>query len=78
MPGFDRTGPEGQGPMSGRKMGRCTNYGKGRKKQTTSDDEIKKDEDLPENPAGKGLGQGRGKGGRGRGMGRQNRSRGGN
>ncbi|MFO8235777.1 MAG: DUF5320 domain-containing protein [Bacteroidales bacterium] len=23
MPGFDRTGPEGQGPMTGRKLGRC-------------------------------------------------------
>ena len=23
MPGFDRTGPEGAGPKSGRKMGRC-------------------------------------------------------
>ncbi len=23
MPGFDRTGPEGEGPMTGRKMGRC-------------------------------------------------------
>ncbi|MFP3860502.1 MAG: DUF5320 domain-containing protein [Bacteroidales bacterium] len=23
MPGFDRTGPEGNGPMTGRKLGRC-------------------------------------------------------
>jgi hypothetical protein len=23
MPGFDRTGPEGQGPRTGRQMGRC-------------------------------------------------------
>ncbi len=77
MPGFDRTGPEGQGPMSGRKMGRCTNYGKGRKKSVSSDDENK-DENLPENPAGKGLGRGRGRVGKGSGMGRQNRFRGGN
>ncbi|MFZ5941380.1 MAG: DUF5320 domain-containing protein [Bacteroidota bacterium] len=27
MPGFDRKGPEGQGPMTGRKMGKCTDYG---------------------------------------------------
>jgi len=74
MPGFDRSGPEGQGPMTGRKMGRCTNYGKGRKKQASSADE-KPDENLPENPAG--TGTGRGKGGRGRGIGRQNRFRGG-
>jgi hypothetical protein len=24
MPGFDRTGPEGQGPQSGKRMGRCS------------------------------------------------------
>lgn len=23
MPGFDRKGPEGEGPMTGRKLGRC-------------------------------------------------------
>lgn len=23
MPNFDRTGPQGQGPMTGRKRGRC-------------------------------------------------------
>ena len=23
MPGFDRTGPEGQGPRTGRQMGKC-------------------------------------------------------
>lgn len=23
MPGMDRTGPEGKGPMTGRKMGKC-------------------------------------------------------
>ncbi len=27
MPGFNQKGPEGQGPMTGRRMGRCTNYG---------------------------------------------------
>ncbi len=26
MPGFDRKGPEGEGPMTGRKMGRCTGH----------------------------------------------------
>ena len=28
MPGYDRTGPEGYGPMSGRRMGRCAGYGR--------------------------------------------------
>lgn len=27
MPGFNQTGPMGQGPMTGRRMGKCTNYG---------------------------------------------------
>ncbi len=26
MPGFDRTGPAGAGPMTGRQLGRCTGY----------------------------------------------------
>ena len=25
MPGLDQKGPEGQGPMTGRKMGKCVN-----------------------------------------------------
>lgn len=25
MPGFDKTGPQGEGSMTGRRMGRCTN-----------------------------------------------------
>ena len=76
MPGFNQTGPDGQGPMTGRKMGRCTNYGANLKNQnvTPSDDQIK---DQPENFAGRGLGFGRGRGGKGRGLGRQNRFRGG-
>ena len=27
MPGFDRTGPAGTGPMTGRQLGRCAGYG---------------------------------------------------
>jgi len=33
MPGFNQTGPEGRGSMTGRRMGRCTNYGRNLKKQ---------------------------------------------
>ena len=74
MPGFDRTGPEGQGPMSGRKMGRCTNFGEALKNQ---DAELKNqpDENVPENFRGRGLGRGRRCGGIG--QGHQNRFRGG-
>ncbi len=31
MPGFNQNGPMGNGPMTGRKMGKCTNFGAGRK-----------------------------------------------
>jgi len=75
MPGFDQTGPVGQGPMTGRRMGRCTNYGAGRRNQPTGETPS---ENLPEN-YGRGLGFGRVRGvrGRDRGFGMQNRFRGG-
>ena len=77
MPGFDKTGPLGNGSMTGRRMGRCTNYGKSMKKtENTETDatDIKVSDNLP----GKGfafgmrLGAGRGMG---RGSGRKNRLR---
>jgi hypothetical protein len=37
MPNFDKTGPKGQGAMSGRKMGKCTNYGAGKNQQINND-----------------------------------------
>jgi hypothetical protein len=36
MPGIDRTGPSGQGPMTGRRMGRCNPSQTGK-----TDDEFK-------------------------------------
>jgi hypothetical protein len=81
MPGFDRTGPEGLGPMTGRRMGRCTNYGT-YKKGSGKYDEDKLDQDqresMTENGFGFGSGYGRGRIGRRRrpgGIGRQNRFR---
>jgi hypothetical protein len=35
MPRFDQTGPMGQGSMTGRRMGRCTNNGANVKNQPT-------------------------------------------
>lgn len=72
MPGFDQTGPMGKGPMSGRKLGRCSNYGAGRQNQPPVSDQTI-ESPLP----ARGLGFGRGRGGRGRGLGLQNRFRGG-
>ena len=31
MPGLNHKGPMGDGPMTGRKMGKCTNFGAGKK-----------------------------------------------
>lgn len=80
MPGLNQTGPEGQGSMTGRKMGRCTNYDRNFKKTENTSPEKQNDnspDSLPERGFCFGLrrvGSGRG---RGRGMGLQNRLRGG-
>ncbi len=80
MPGFNQTGPMGQGPMTGRRMGRCTNYGSApNNQQPAESDGSNNNGNQP--MAGSGFGRGRGFGngwGRGGfGMGRQNRFRGG-
>ncbi len=79
MPGFNQTGPNGQGPMTGRRMGRCTNFGANLKNQSATiayEDPSKNDsENIQGFGFGRGLGLGRGKRGRGMGMGRQNRFR---
>ncbi|MDY0201134.1 MAG: DUF5320 domain-containing protein [Tenuifilaceae bacterium] len=84
MPRFNQEGPAGQGPMTGRRMGRCTNYGVGKANQAVIEPNIAP-ENMPENFA-RGFGNGRGQGGqgaqggrgrgfRGRGLGMQNRFR---
>lgn len=77
MPGFDQRGPAGQGPMTGRRMGRCTNAGANVEKTEgtpSGDKELNPENNFP----GRGFGFGwRGGRGRGWGMGRQNRFRGG-
>ncbi len=73
MPGFNQKGPMGQGSMSGKKMGKCTNYGANVKHETPIAN-TSSTETLPENNTGRGLGMGNGLGqGRGMGMGRQHR-----
>lgn len=79
MPGFNQTGPMGRGPMTGWKMGRCTNFGAKRKEEAVAGNQAP-EETLPEDLRGRGFGRGRGGQGRGRGGfggGRQNRFRGG-
>ena len=85
MPGLDKTGPDGQGPMTGRKMGKCTNFGAASKDKTKSDtqetDDAKEEQGRRRFGWGRGIGRaggGRGWGrgwGRGRGGGMGNRHR---
>ncbi|GAB4261409.1 MAG: hypothetical protein Kow0079_17930 [Vicingaceae bacterium] len=77
MPGLNQTGPLGQGPMTGRRMGRCTNFGANLKNLSAETNSNQTNENFPENFLGRRLGFGRGRGGRGWEMGRQNRFRGG-
>ena len=42
MPGFNKTGPSGQGPMTGRKMGKCSNQ-----KQTEKNLQIHEESQAP-------------------------------
>lgn len=83
MPGFNQKGPMGQGPMTGRRMGQCTNFGAGRKNQIIPENiksENQHADEFPEQGFGRGFGNGmgRGQGWRGgRGPGWKNRFRGG-
>lgn len=84
MPAMNQRGPMGDGPMTGRRMGRCTNFGANQKKEM-----AEKNVNLPEIPnenlnndadnfgSGRGFEFRRCRGGGGRGMGWQNRFRGG-
>ena len=72
MPNFNQTGPMGQGPMTGRRMGRCANRSASLKSdETLTSENPIENQSIP--PRGRGAGLGFGRGGRGRGMGRQNR-----
>ncbi len=69
MPGFDRTGPMGEGPKTGRQLGKCGG------KQQTQSVEIDQDQQINR---GRSLGAGRRAGGGGRrGCGSQRRGGGG-
>ena len=76
MPGFDGTGPLGQGPMTGRGLGKCNPETKDRLNEL-NDLRWKgrrhrfRGDEAPGGGRGAGLGQGRGRGlRRGRGQGR--------
>ena len=77
MPGLDRTGPRGEGPRTGRQMGRCAPRPKKKNEEAedadNNDSRIENGEDLDMDRfgpfRGRGLGRGAG-GGLGRGTGR--------
>ena len=77
MPSFNQTGPMGQGPMTGRRMGRCANAATSPENQSAETTENANG-NTPENFQGGGFGRGRGRrrGGQDFGMGQQNRFRG--
>ena len=74
MPGLNQKGPMGQGSMTGRRMGRCTNYGEKNRQQPNNDIQ---NNTQPSNLFDRGVGFGHRSQGRGRGLGLGNRYRGG-
>lgn len=72
MPGLNKRGPQGTGPMTGRRLGRCTRFGEALKRE--SDETIQPADDFPIGNAGYGAGWRHGRG-QGRGNGGGNRYR---
>lgn len=66
MSNFNQRGSMGEGAMTGRKMGSCTNMGAGRRSQTREENENT-GSPINDIPQGQGMGRGRGRG-MGRGM----------
>ncbi len=78
MPSFNQKGPMGEGPMTGRKMGRCTNYGAARRNQINQENENAErpvNDDSQRQGFGRGLGRRMGRG-MGNGMGQNRGGRG--
>jgi hypothetical protein len=71
MPGFDRTGPEGQGSQTGRKMGKCNPNNQGTNEQLDVNETSRGLGRRFGQGIGRGFGRGTGKGA-GRGLGRRN------
>lgn len=77
MPRFDQMGPMGQGSMTGKRMGRCTNFGAGRNRNGNTEEDAFNQYAEDRRPlggddmriGGRGMRMGRGMG-RGRGIGR--------
>ena len=68
MPGFNQTGPRGEGPMTGRQMGKCNDSGAERR-DFVEGRELDNLNASEGRGMGRGLGRGRGRGVRGFGRG---------
>jgi len=80
MPNLDRTGPNGEGPLTGSRRGRCKGSLNNIKPKEEPEEKIQTPEEsnLPGRGRGFGSGRGLGKGRQGRGGGKRNRFRGSN
>lgn len=80
MPGFNQTGPAGQGPMTGRRMGQCAQRGANdqqRNQNQNQNQNAPNEEGISSDNRFGNMQGGFGRGQRGRGLGRRNRLRGG-
>ncbi len=68
MPQLNRKGPNGEGAMTGRKLGRCQGENKGK----TADEIFEKRNDIEPSGLGMGLGMRRNQQNRGHGRGMRN------
>lgn len=85
MPRFNQQGPMGEDPMTGRKMGKCTNYGEN---ISSTEEQVNESvgrggrgfgmgrcrrgfQDNDGQGQGRGFGRGRGRSGQGQGRGRR-------
>ena len=71
MPGFNQRGPIGLGSMTGRKMGKCTQFGANQQQKTTDEQQTAETVEM----TGRGMRRGCGckQRGQGQGLGRGNR-----
>lgn len=62
MPRFDKTGPEGQGPLSGRGKGNCRSNGTSDEQVLATERPLRRRLQIFKNKFGEGRGRGQGRG----------------
>ena len=62
MPGLNRRGPNGEGSMTGRRMGRCNPDNKGKTDDEILQNRTSESQTNPPFGRGRGFGQGQGRG----------------